>query len=41
MKEKPKPTYKDAIGLLLETCQILTEKVDELDVKVARLEESK
>ena len=42
MKEKPnKPTYADAVSLLLETCQILTRKVDELELKVAKLEESK
>lgn len=38
LKEKPdKPTYKDAVHLLLETCQILTRKVDELELKVAKL----
>ena len=42
LKEKPKkPTYADAVSLLLETCQILTKKVDELELKVAKLEESK
>ena len=39
MKEKPnKPTYADAVSLLLETCQILTKKVDKLEDKVDKLE---
>ncbi len=41
MKEKPKPTYKDSVELLLKACHILTEKVDELEIKVARLEKTK
>ena len=42
MKEKPKkPTYADAVSLLLKTCQILTNKVDELEIKIAKLEDSK